>query len=305
MIAGATATGKTELAVQLAETLGDAEIISADSRQVYRGMDVGTAKAGPALRRRVTHHGLDLVEPDEPFTAADFQRHAMEALVAMDRGGRVAMLVGGTGLYLRVVARGILLPPGTRDETLRARLEADLAEHGLTAAAGELRRLAPSLAAATDPANPRRVVRALERAHLAGDRLPDPAQGYGAPVLWLGLQAEPAEHRTWIAQRAADQFRGGLLEEAARLRTRFPASLAAFSAFGYREAMAHLVGELDHGEALERTVARTRAYARRQRTWFRREPGITWIAAGPSAEMAAREAVLRFLDRSGQPPPRG
>ena len=295
VIAGATATGKTELSLALADAIGEVEIISADSRQVYRGMDVGTAKVSPADRARVPHHGLDLVDPDEPFSVAEFQRHALAALGGIAARGRTAILVGGTGLYLRAVARGFDLRGGRPDPDLRRDLERRLEQEGLGALAAELRRIAPGLAAATDLANPRRVIRALERARVHGDQPPPPPAGYPGRVLWLGLQLDPALHRERIAGRAAAQFSGGLLDETAELLHRYPADLPAFSALGYREAVAHLLGEVDLATAIGQTVARTWAYARRQRTWFRAEPGIEWLGAGEERDRALA-VVQRFLD---------
>ncbi len=298
VIAGATATGKTRLSLRLAAALGNVEIISADSRQVYRGMDIGTAKVSRAERASVPHHGLDLVDPDEPFSVSLYQRHALDALAAIARRGRVALLVGGTGLYLRAVARGVPLGDAPYDPLLRARLEAEVAVDGLAPLASRLARDAPGVAARTDLANPRRVVRALERVAVEGDRVPPQPVGYAGPVLWLGLAVEHATHRTWIANRAAGQYAGGLVREAAGLAARFDPSLPALSAIGYREAIDVARGRRTAAEALAETIVRTRAYARRQRTWFRAEPGIRWIDAVRDPYPEALQAVRRFLESS-------
>ena len=193
VIAGATATGKTGLAIRVATRLIEdgipTEIISADSRQVYRGLDIGTAKATVAERAGVPHHGLDLVEPDRPFSLADFAEHARTALAGIaDRGG-LAILVGGTGLYLRAVARGIATDALPADAAVRAGVETDLLERGLEPLVERLRAIAPERAATVDVRNPRRVVRALEIAALDGGagRLPEP-RGYDGPVAWIGLR---------------------------------------------------------------------------------------------------------------------
>lgn len=295
MIAGATATGKTALSLSLARVLG-AEIVSADSRQVYTGMDIGTAKVPAATRRAIPHHGLDLVAPDEAFSVADYARSARAALELIARRGRVALLVGGTGLYLRSVARAVAFEPASSDPAVRGELERRLREGGLASLRAELQLRAPRLARATDLANPRRVVRALERAVLLGDRpVPRPA-GYAGQLTWLGLRAEPDEHRAAIARRAAEQFAGGLLDEARRLLESHPPELPAFSAFGYREAFAVVQGEADVETAVARTAERTRAYARRQATWFRSEPGIHWLdAADPDLDKRALEQIYRVL----------
>jgi tRNA dimethylallyltransferase len=294
VIAGGTATGKTALSLAVAEAIGGAEIISADSRQVYREMDVGTAKVAAADRAHTPHHGLDLVDPDELFTAADFQRHAYEVLPAIAARGHWAILVGGTGLYLRTVARGVPLGQADADPALRAELEARLEREGLAALAAELEAIAPTLAAQTHLANPRRVVRALERARLVGDRLPEPPRGYPAQSTWIGLRVSRDEQDARIERRAADQFAAGLVEEAVGLRARYGIHPRSFSAFGYFEALAVADGEIDVPTAVARDVGRTRAYARRQATWFRSEPGIGWLdASDPLA--AAIEAGRRLL----------
>jgi tRNA dimethylallyltransferase len=283
VIAGATATGKTGLSLRIAETLRDegipAEIISADSRQVYRGLDIGTAKVSTANRARVPHHGLDLVDPDQPFSVADFVRHARGALATISANGGLAILVGGTGLYLRAVARGLDVEALPSDPDLRARIDAALIDDGLDAATERLRRLAPTLAATTDLRNPRRVSRALEIAELAGDVERPRLGGYSGAVTWIGLTVPDATHTAWIAERARGQFDAGLIEEAAALRTQWDPALPAFSAIGYREAWAVLDGTLDREAAIAEDARRNVAFARRQRTWFRAESEIRWLDA--------------------------
>ena len=270
VVAGATATGKTELGIRVAEQLlaggRPAGVISADSRQVYRGLDIGTAKVSAADRLRVPHHGLDLVDPPERFAVADFTRHAGAVLADLAQRDGVALLVGGTGLYLRAVARGIDLGSLPDDPTVRARIEADLARDGLAALVDRLTSLAPILAAEIDLANPRRVVRALEVAELRGDGPRPVPVGYPGPTAWIGL-------------RARAQFDAGLIEEAVGLRERFDPGLPAFSAIGYREAWAVADGTLSREAAIAADAARNVAFAKRQGTWFRSEPEITWLDA--------------------------
>jgi tRNA dimethylallyltransferase len=303
VIGGPTATGKTELGIELALAIAaagrPAEVISADSRQVYRGMDVGTAKPTLAERRGVPHHGLDLADPDDAFSVADFVAHAHAVLDALAARDGVALLVGGTGLWIRAVAGGLALDGLPWDPALRTTLDADLAHDGLAALADRLRRSAPVLASATDLRNPRRVVRALEIATLRGDGpLPAP-RGYPAPLLRIGLDvADHGVHRDWIALRAAAQLDGGILEEAAALRARFDPGLPAFSAIGYREAWDLLDGRLDRPGYLAVNVARNVAFARRQRTWFRREPvDVALDASDPAATRRAARAALDLVER--------
>ena len=203
---------------------------------------------------------------------------------------------------MRTVARGLPLDETGHDPTLRADLEARLRTDGLASLVARLQEVAPTVAAGTDLANPRRVIRALERAAAAGDRPPPSARGYPAPMLWLGLTAEPDVHPRWIVERVRRQFADGLVEEAADLASRYPEDLRAFSAVGYREAFALLAGGLDREAAIARTVARTRSYAKRQRTWFRAEPDIAWLPGREGWPASATwDLVAAFLEQSGHP----
>jgi tRNA dimethylallyltransferase len=302
VIAGATATGKTGLAIRVATRLIDdgspTEIISADSRQVYRGLDIGTAKATVAERAGVPHHGLDLADLDQSFSLADFADHARTALAGIaDRGG-LAILVGGTGLYLRAVARGIATDALPADAGVRERLETELLERGLGPLVERLRTVAPERAGAVDLRNPRRVVRALEIASLDGGsgRLPAP-RGYDGPVAWIGLALDRTTQRDWIAIRARAQFDAGLVEEARALRERFDPGLPAFSAIGYREAWAVLDGTLDREAAIAEDARRNASFAKRQRTWFRAEPDVAWLDASVAPDDRAIAAARDLMDR--------
>ena len=299
VLAGATATGKTELAIRLGEAIRDAgrpaAVISADSRQVFRGLDIGTAKATAADRARIPHHGLDLVEPDEPFSVADFAAHARAVLAGIGADDGVAILAGGTGLYLRAIGRGLDTDALRSDPAVRARLEADLLAGGLEPLVDRLRELAPAAATRIDTRNPRRVVRALEIAEIGGDAAPPAMRGYPSPIVWLGLTVEPATHAARIGARACAQFDGGLLEEARTLRDRFDRGLPAFSAIGYREAWAVLDGDLTRDAAIELDARRNLAFARRQRTWFRSEPGIEWLDATADLPLDAALDRIRPL----------
>ncbi len=262
-------------------------------------MDIGTAKVSAVDRARIAHHGLDLVDPDEPFSVADFATHARTALEGIAARGGIAILVGGTGFYLRAVGRGLDLDALPSDPFVRAAIQSDLERGGLGPAIERLRLLAPTLAEGVDLRNPRRVERALEIATLQGDRpLPEP-RGYPGPTLWLALTVEASMHRRWIAERAANQFSGGLLEEAAALRRRYPAALRPFTAIGYPEAFSVLEGRADVPSAVAATVRRTIAFGKRQRTWFRREPGVAWLDATEDAFPDALEITRGFLDRAG------
>ena len=301
VLAGATATGKTAMSLGLAEALAGrgipAEIISADSRQVYRGMDIGTAKATAEERARVPHHGLDLVDPDQPFSVADFTAHTEAALRAIAERGAVAILAGGTGFYLRAVARGLAVDELPWDPEVRAAVEASLTANGLPSLVAELRRLAPTRAAAVDLRNQRRVVRAVEIARARGDApLPEP-RGYGRPVLWLGLSVlSPVLHER-IRARATSQFGAGLVDEARALIATYDATLPSFSGIGYAEALGIIEGRLSLEAAIAEDARRNVLFARRQATWFRGEPDICWLDATEDLPLA--EALASTLDYLG------
>jgi tRNA dimethylallyltransferase len=236
------------------------------------------------------------VDPDESFGVADFIAHVEVVLADLDARQGVAILVGGTGLYLRAILRGLAIDDLPHDPAARARLESDLTAEGLPALAARLEATAPTLASSVDLRNPRRVVRALELAELRGDGPRPTGTPYAGPVLQLGLAIDPAEHRRWIAARAREQFEAGLIDEAAALRERWDPALPAFSAIGYREAWAVLDGDLTVDAAIDLDARRNVAFARRQRTWFRAEPGVEWLDATADPGRTARLRVERFLE---------
>jgi tRNA dimethylallyltransferase len=228
---------------------------------------------------------------------ADFVRHAqgvLDTLARADPPG-LAILVGGTGLYLRAVARGLPVDELPDDPVRRSRLEAELRDDGLHALGRRLSTLAPSLAATVDLANPRRVVRALEHAEVHGDAPRHALQGYAGSVSWIGLDVPRPVHDAWIAERARAQFAAGLIDEAVGLRARYDPSLSCFSAIGYREAWSVVDGERTLDQAIEDDAARNVAFARRQRTWFRREPGVTWLDPSGSDPLPLALATTRSL----------
>ena len=305
-IVGPTASGKTELALALARQL-PVEILVADSRQVYRGMDIGTAKPDAAARAAVPHHLLDLVDPDEPFTVAQWVAAARRLIPEIVARGRLPLVVGGTGLYVSSLLDGHDYDAQAWSPEVRARLADRLAVDGLAVLAGRLATLAPGVAARTDLRNPRRVLRALERAESGdGGALPR-AVPYGGRVALLGLERPREVIVERVGARAVRLWEGGLLDEVRALLTAgFGPQLDPMTGHGYREAARHLAGEWSREEALETMVRRTRQYAKRQMTWFRREARITWLAAGDGpaddAALVARAlAVARPLrsDRLG------
>jgi tRNA dimethylallyltransferase len=297
-ILGPTGVGKTRAAVALAERL-PIEVISVDSRQVYRRMDIGTAKPTPAERAAVPHHLLDLVEPDQVYDAARFARDAARAIEAVRARGRWPVLVGGTGLYYRALVRG-LRPRPSADPGLRAALRAEAAAGGPAALHDRLRQLDPAAAARLHPRDEVRIVRALEVTLLTG-RPEGGDRGWAAaaerlPVIAFGLTAPRALLYAALDRRVDRMLAAGLLEEVRDLLAAgFDPDLPAMQGMGYR----HLVPVVRTGAGLQAAVAAikrdTRRYAKRQWTWFAREPGLTWVEAAPGAEDGVVAAIRRAL----------
>jgi tRNA dimethylallyltransferase len=294
-IVGPTATGKSELAVALAERVGG-EVVNADSMQLYRGMDVGTAKPTPAERRGVPHHLLDVWDVTERASVVDYQRRARAAIAAVEARGRLPLLVGGSGLYVRAVLDDLDFP-GT-DPDLRARLEAELAAAGPATLHARLSHVDPEAARAILPSNGRRVVRALEVIELTGHpfaaTLPAPtvAPTVAPTAVQIGLDRDPAELDDRVAARVDRMWSAGLVREV-RTLPGLAGSPTASRALGYQQVLRLLAGKLTDAEARAETVRVTRRFVRRQRSWFRRDPRITWLDA---ARGDLAEAVARTLD---------
>lgn len=289
-IVGPTASGKSAVALEIARQRGDVELVSVDSMQVYRGMDIGTAKPSPAERAEVPHHLIDIADPGEDFSVARFQREMQAAVAGIEQRGRVPVFVGGTGLYLRSVTDDLEIPGQWPD--VRAELEA---EPDTAALHGRLFALDPVAAGRMEPTNRRRVVRALEVT--LGSGRPFSSFGPGldtyppSPVFQAGLALDRDE----LARRVEGRFRAmvdaGLLDEVRALQKQHPDgfSRTAAQALGYAEAAAHLRGELTMDEAVATAVQRTRTFAVRQERWFRRDPRIRWYdATGKPVAVAAQ-----------------
>ena len=279
-IVGPTASGKTELALEVAESLG-AEIVCADSTTVYRGMDVGTAK--PTLERRshVPHHLVDVADPSEPFTVARYQRLAREAIADVRTRGHVPLLVGGSGLYVRAVVDELVFPP--TDPEVRERLHREATDAGAVEMYRRLSELDPAAADRIEPDNVRRTVRALEVAEITGRPFSSYADGWdrypSGRVRAAGIDVPRSELYERIEARVRGQLAEGLIEEVKELAHRgLTGWLTASQAIGYAEFARHLEGELSLDEAVARTVKRTKALARRQLAWFRRDPRVRWFA---------------------------
>jgi tRNA dimethylallyltransferase len=295
-LVGVTASGKSALALDLAKRRGDCEIVSVDSMCVYRGMDIGTSKPDAAARRAVPHHLLDLVDPDAEFTLTQFQRAARGALDDIERRGRHALLVGGTGLYLRSVVDDLEIPGRYPDVVASLEAELDAGRADPADLHARLAELDPVGAARMEPTNRRRVVRALEVTLGAGRPFSEFGPGLetypasGVPQVGLAVGAEETDRR--IAARFSAMVEAGLVDEVRTLARRPQGiSRTARQALGYREILAHVERGVPLDECLEEAVRRTRQFARRQASWFRRDPRITWRADPAEAATLLERAL--------------
>jgi tRNA dimethylallyltransferase len=308
-VVGPTAAGKSGLAVELARALGG-EVINADSMQVYRGMDIGTAKLTPAERRGVPHHLLDVWDVRQPANVADYQRLARQAIADVTARGRVPILAGGSGLYVRGALEDLTFP-GT-DPDVRARLESDLARAGSAALHTRLAGLDPAAAAAILPSNGRRIVRALEVIELTGRpftaTLPDytasPTGGDAASrsAVQLGLRPARDELDRRIDTRVDQMWAAGFEDEVRRLeQAGLREGRTASRALGYQQMLRYLAGDWTSDQARQETARGTRRFARRQESWFRRDPRITWLDV-PDPDLTERALeVVGALARAPQP----
>jgi tRNA dimethylallyltransferase len=288
-LVGPTGTGKSALALELASRL-DAEIVNCDSRQVYRHLDIGTAKPTAAERAAVAHHGFDVVDPDQPFDCAQYRALARRAIDAIRGRGKRVLLVGGTGLYLKVLRYGLAAAPG-RDAALRARLEAlEAAEPGALHA--RLAALDPAAAARLHPHDRMRLVRAVEVCELTGQPLSawQAAHGFRDADLEcrvIGLRVERAALHARLDARCREMVDAGLVDEVRGLWARgYGPELAPLQSIGYREVGAYLLGRCDLAQALEAMQRATRQFAKRQLTWFRGDPTVEWVTADSLRELA-------------------
>ncbi|WP_174567833.1 tRNA (adenosine(37)-N6)-dimethylallyltransferase MiaA [Amycolatopsis orientalis] len=287
-VVGPTATGKTALAVELALALGG-EVVNADALQLYRGMDIGTAKATVEERRGVPHHLLDVLDVTETASVAAYQRDARACVEKLLAAGRVPILTGGSGLYVQAVLDDLKFP-GT-DPAVRARLTAEADEIGAAAMHARLTELDPVAATAILPTNTRRIVRALEVIAITGEpfsaNLPKPGPARYGTVL-IGVDREPAELDARVDRRVEIMFETGLVDEVRTLLGQgLRDGLTASRALGYQQVIAALDGDGDLRAAAEATAQATRRFVRRQRSWFRRDKRIEWFDGG-SERLAER-----------------
>ncbi len=283
-VVGPTAAGKSALAVRLALALGG-EVINADSMQLYRGMDIGTAKLTADERHGVPHHLLDIWDVRQAANVADYQRLARSAIDDVTARGQVPILAGGSGLYIRAALEDLSFP-GT-DPQVRERLEAELARDGPTAMHARLARLDPAAAASILPSNGRRIVRALEVIELSGGPFTAalPAYESSCPAVQIGVRIPREELDRRITARVEQMWAAGFEREVRRLeRAGLRDGKTASRALGYAQMLRHLAGEWTLEQARAETVRATRRFARRQESWFHRDPRITWLDAGAAED---------------------
>lgn len=300
VLVGPTAVGKTAISVAVAKQLG-AEIISGDSMQVYRGMDIGTAKITPAEMQGVPHHMIDIKDPDEPFTVAEFQERTDRLIREIVDRGRLPMLVGGTGLYIRSVLEPYTFTPMEGDPELRQRLAAEEEAHGAGHLHRRLQQVDPKAAAKLHPNDLRRIIRALEVFTLTGTPISATQTAAGAEPryddLFLALTMDREALYRRIEQRVDQMLAGGWLEEVRRLLERYPPHLPAMQALGYRELVQYYRGLLTLPEATALIKRNTRRFAKRQFTWFRRERRLQWVdVTSAAARESAAEAIAQMAE---------
>lgn len=297
IVLGPTAVGKSRVAVDLALRFGG-EVVSGDSIQVYRGFDIGTDKPGPEARRGVPHHLIDIAGPEAQYTAADFVRDALAAAGDIGSRGRLPIVAGGTGLYLKALVDGLFPGPG-RDPARRAALEAEAAEKGLDALFRRLEAVDPEYARKIRSRDRVRIIRALEVVEATGRPLSEHFRDTrspvaGRPLVRVGLELDRATLCRRIEERVDRMFARGLVEEVRGLLARgLPPSAPPFRALGYRHVVRHLAGEIGRDEAAALTKIETRQYAKRQMTWFRKMAEVAWFSPddGPGLEEHLRKRL--------------
>ena len=297
VLLGPTAVGKTELSLRLCEAF-NGEVVGADSRQIYRFMDIGTAKPSLAERQRVRHHLIDIRDPDQTLTLAEYQQLAYQTIDAIHQRGRIPFLVGGTALYIRAVVQGLRIPEVPPDPALRAKLEAELAQTGVGALFQRLQTLDPATAAVIDAQNPRRVLRALEIVLLTGKSKVE-LEGAFPPayrIVQVGLDRPRDELYHRIDQRVDAMMAHGLVAETQwLLAAGYQPPLPSISSLGYREIITHLAGEITLATAVERIKHETHRFVRHQYTSFRKMSDIHWFDLSQMSPAAIYEQVVRSI----------
>lgn len=300
VIVGPTASGKSELAVRLAQSVG-AEIVNADSMQIYRGLDIGTAKPSIEEQGGIPHHLIGVAAPDQPYSAADFANAADQAIARIAACGKRAIVVGGTGLYIRALLHGLVASPGA-DREVRRQLQAEAEQLGNAAMLERLRQVDPELAASLHPNNLVRIIRGLEVQRLTGIPLSRFQQQHGFSgqryqSLRIGIRVPRQELYKRIEARVERMLAAGLVDEVRKLLSAgYGRDLKSMRSIGYKEITACLAGECSLEEAALQIKQNTRHYAKRQLTWFNRESDIIWLEY-PEKFATISSHVIEFFDR--------
>ena len=298
IILGPTAVGKSELAFEIAQRF-NLEIINADSMQVYRGMDIGSAKPSPNQRQLVPHHLIDVRNPDEDFSAAQFRKEASAKIIALAKEGKQALLVGGSGLYIRALTRG-LFPAPPADAALRKKLKQEARNKGKWFLHKELEKVDPEAARRIHPNDTFRIIRALEVLYLTGKTISEHQVSHQFRdsffhLLTIGLTRDRGEMYARIEQRVNKMISNGLLEEVKGLLARgYKPGIKPFQSLGYAQMLEYLQGEITFDEAVRLIKRNTKRYAKRQLTWFRKEKDIRWFLL-PHQAPEVSEAIKKFL----------
>jgi len=296
VMVGPTAVGKSRIAVEVAKAL-DTEVLTADSRQVYRGMDIGTDKPAPEERQAVPHRLIDLVDPDESFNAGLYRRRAVDEIERLYRDCRLPLVVGGTGLYVRTLLKGLCDAPQA-DPTVRAALRQEAKDQGHDHLYARLVEVDPVAAARLHPRDKSKVVRALEVFQLSGRRMSEFQQEHGFAerpysALVIGLNRDRDALYRRIEERIDWQLAHGLIEETKQFLVQgYRLDSVAMKSLGYRQVAEHLAGEYDVAEMVRRFKRDTRHYSKRQMTWFRKEPGIQWLTIEGSESVQHTAALV-------------
>lgn len=299
VLAGPTAVGKSKLAVDLALQL-NGEVVTADSMQVYRGLDISTDKPGPEEMRGVPHHMIDVKSPDEPFNAVDYRDMARRVIHEIHQRGNLPILAGGTGLYIKGVLEDFTFPANKANPALRQKLEEQAAIHGPQSLHDRLRSIDPASAERLHPNDVRRVIRAIEIYEMTGkslshhlaDRKPISPR-YRTAMIALTRDRDKLYQR--IEERVDEQIRRGLVEEVRRLKETYAELPMAAQALGVKEMLAYLSGEMNLDEAISILKRNTRRYAKRQLTWFRHDPRFTWFNLDELTYSEAVSAIVRHI----------
>ena len=298
-LVGPTAVGKTEIALQVAEKLG-AEIISCDSMAVYRGMDIGTAKPDRESQKRITHHMIDVADPDANFTVADYQRQVKGLIKSIQDRDRLPLLAGGTGLYYQAVADDYNFFPVESLQPVRQRLEAQCTKQGLSPLYSRLREVDPDYADKVGPNDRKRIIRALEGYELTGQSFSSQQTSRrGAYHLAaVGLYMERSHLNARIEERVDQMIGEGLVEEVIRLQSQgYHAGLNSMQALGYKQVWAYLEGRLDYAGMVRAIKDETRRFAKRQYTWFKKDQRIHWVDVGNNGDTGTlAEKICEIMD---------